>query len=40
VLYGLGFSQAGPGVTMMVAATVILIVGVVCARLLRERAAA
>jgi predicted MFS family arabinose efflux permease len=39
VLYGLGFSQAGSSVTMAVAAAIILIVGVVCARLLRERPA-
>jgi DHA1 family inner membrane transport protein len=39
VLYGLGFMQLGSALTISLAAVVIMIVGFVCARLLREKAA-
>jgi MFS transporter, DHA1 family, inner membrane transport protein len=40
VLYGAGFSLLGAPVTIAVAAALILMVGLICARLLRERRAA
>ena len=37
VLYGLGFSELGSALTILAAAVVIMIVGFICARLLREK---
>jgi predicted MFS family arabinose efflux permease len=37
VLYGFGFAHGGPEPTMLIGAAVVLIVGLVCARLLRHR---
>jgi hypothetical protein len=37
VLYGLGFSTIGALPALMIAAAVIMTVGLVCSRLLRER---
>jgi predicted MFS family arabinose efflux permease len=37
VLYGVGFSTIGSLPALMVAAAVIMVVGLVCSRLLRER---
>jgi hypothetical protein len=39
VLYGLGFAKLGSAVTITIAAVIVMAVGFVCARLLRERAA-
>jgi predicted MFS family arabinose efflux permease len=39
VLYGLGFVKLGSAVTISIAAVIVLMVGLVCARLLRERTA-
>lgn len=39
VLYGLGFARLGSAVTISVAAIIVMGVGIVCARLLRERTA-
>jgi len=39
VLYGLGFAKLGSALTISVAAIIVMGVGIVCARLLRERTA-
>jgi predicted MFS family arabinose efflux permease len=39
VLYGLGFAKLGSAVTISIAAIIVMGVGIVCARLLRERTA-
>ena len=40
VLYGLGFSTLGPAISISIGAAIVLMVGLVCSRLLRERPAA
>jgi hypothetical protein len=39
VLYGLGFVKLGSAVTLTIAAVIIMAVGFVCSRLLREKTA-
>jgi predicted MFS family arabinose efflux permease len=40
VLYGLGFVKLGSAITISIAAVIVMLVGFVCARLLRERTGA
>ena len=39
VLYGLGFMKLGPALTISLAAIIVMLVGLLCARLLREKTA-